>query len=107
MSEMTPTPAVKPVQPAERVDFVDILRGFAILGIFVINIIGFSGQANGLQNIGDPIDRFFRLFSEFFFRAKFYTLFSFLFGWGMAVILRRAETRGVAFTRLYRRRLFI
>ncbi|MFQ5435224.1 MAG: DUF418 domain-containing protein, partial [Anaerolineae bacterium] len=107
MSETPPTPIAKPVQPGERVDFVDILRGFAILGIFVINIIGFAGQPEGLQFLGDPIDRFFRLFSEFFFRAKFYTLFSFLFGWGMAVILRRAEARGVAFTRLYRRRLFI
>ena len=34
-----------PVKSSERLEFVDILRGFAVYGILVMNVAGFSGQA--------------------------------------------------------------
>jgi uncharacterized membrane protein YeiB len=39
-----------PVAPAERISSIDVLRGFAILGILVINIDLFSMSTSVLQN---------------------------------------------------------
>ena len=38
------TPSIQPIQNKDRVIFMDVLRGFAILGIFIANLgSGFSG----------------------------------------------------------------
>ncbi|MBC8264882.1 MAG: hypothetical protein H8E47_12250, partial [Anaerolineales bacterium] len=37
-------PRAAPVQAKERIEFVDILRGFALLGVLLMNMYGFSGQ---------------------------------------------------------------
>ena len=40
-----------PVQANEREIFMDVLRGFAILGIFITNLgNGFSGEALHIKN---------------------------------------------------------
>jgi uncharacterized protein len=98
-----------PVSSAERIDFVDILRGFAVLGILIVNMFGFSGAQSGAFNLGWPglLDRLVILLSEFFIRAKFYSLFSFLFGWGMALQFSRARSKGIRFLPVYLRRLFV
>jgi uncharacterized protein len=96
-----------PVQAGERLEFVDILRGFAILGILVANMASYSGMSNDLQTWTEPVDRAILLLTRFFVEAKFYSLFSFLFGWGMAVQMMRAESRGGRFAPLYLRRLLI
>ena len=100
------TPAAAPVQPKERIVLADILRGFALLGVLMINTIIFMGQGHytGLTN---SLDRAAWLFTRFFAQAKFYTMFSFLFGWGMSIQMRRAEERGGRFVPLYARRLLI
>jgi len=110
MSKLEPTQPTRgaiPVQAKERIEFVDILRGFAVLGILVANMAGFSGQPPGLQAWSGPVDRAVVMLIRFLVTAKFYSLFSFLFGWGMAVQMARAEARGVRFVPLYLRRLFI
>ncbi|MFZ0547837.1 MAG: M20/M25/M40 family metallo-hydrolase, partial [Candidatus Promineifilaceae bacterium] len=98
-----------PVRGKERIDFVDILRGFAVLGILVVNMYSFAGAQSGANNLGwqNGLDRIIIILSEFLIRAKFYTLFSFLFGWGMGLQLLRAQERGVRFVPLYLRRLII
>ncbi|MEZ4630450.1 MAG: hypothetical protein R2880_07055 [Deinococcales bacterium] len=32
-----------PVKPSERLDLIDVLRGFALLGILLVNMLHFSG----------------------------------------------------------------
>ena len=102
---MSNQPASTPVQPSERLDFIDIIRGFAVFGILMVNMVSFSGRSLALGTYPAGWDRWAFLFVEFFGRAKFYSLFSFLFGWGMAIILIRSEARGGSFVRLYVRRL--
>lgn len=98
-----------PVRGKERIEFIDILRGFAVLGILVVNMYSFAGSQNGASNLGWPsgLDRFLIILSEFLIRAKFYTLFSFMFGWGMGLQMLRAQQKGVRFVPLYLRRLLI
>jgi uncharacterized protein len=65
-----------PVRPQERIQLVDVLRGFALLGILVANWSYFPA-------LKDMI--------EFFVAGSFYTTYSFLFGLGFAIQLLRAE----------------
>ncbi|HUX77200.1 MAG TPA: DUF418 domain-containing protein [Anaerolineae bacterium] len=95
-----------PVQLRERVEVIDILRGFSVLGILLVNMLSFSGYATEVQGLGTA-DRIAVLLIKFVAQAKFYTLFSFLFGWGIAVQMARAAQRGTRFVPLYVRRLLI
>ncbi len=100
-----------PVSPAERIVSLDVLRGFALLGILISNMLYFSqpmepdGFRNGLWF--GPLDRLADWISVFLVEGKFYPLFSFLFGLGFSIQLERASSRGLDFNATYRRRLFI
>jgi uncharacterized protein len=105
------TPGLKknalPVQPGERIAFVDILRGFAVFGILVANMAGFSGYSTYIESLNPGIDRTIIILIRFLVVAKFYSLFSFLFGWGMAIQMERAAARSTNFVPIYVRRLLI
>ncbi len=102
-------PTLSPTVGSDRVEIVDILRGFALLGIVIVNmgLIGVPvyGLAVDMADWpGQPnqaAEWLIRVFAE----GKFYPLFSFLFGWGLAAQMRRAEAQGVPFVPLYLRRL--
>jgi uncharacterized protein len=100
-----------PITPHERIEVVDILRGFAIFGILAVNLLWFAHpfyiDGAGIQPGSGPVDRVARWLINFLFLGKFYSLFSFLFGFGMAVQMARAEARGAPFVRLYGRRLCV
>jgi len=101
---------LSPIAPGERSEWLDALRGFALLGILLANIAAFSGIAflgpdvrAGLPLSGlDPVLGYLE---HALVEAKFYSLFSFLFGLGFAVQLRRAEERGGDFKAVFRRRM--
>ena len=96
-----------PVTAQQRIEFVDILRGFAVLGILVANMAGYSGLSTNVQAWSDTLDRAILILTRFWVEAKFYSLFSFLFGWGMAVQLARAQARSGRFVPLFVRRMLI
>ena len=96
-----------PVQPRKRIEFVDILRGFALFGVLAVNMTGFAGQSLDFRQLTNAIDKTAVLLIRFLLQAKFYTMFSFLFGWGMSMQMRRAEAKESRFTPVYLRRLTI
>lgn len=100
------TPTMTPVRARERIEVIDILRGFSVLGILLVNMLSFAGYGTPLHDM-EPINRNAVLFIKFVAQAKFYTLFSFLFGWGMAIQMERAAQRSARFVPLYVRRLLI
>src|ERR1041385_8931476 len=100
--------AMAPASLRERIDTVDILRGWAIFGMLVVNFSydllwrwWFTKLWPGTA------DRAAYSLLHFFAAGKFHALFSFLFGWGFALQMDRAEARGVRFFPLYARRLFV
>ena len=102
-------PVIGPVRDQERIEAIDILRGVAILGILAVNMGGFS-LPEGLpahQLWPNMVDGTVERLIFFFAQEKFKTLFSFLFGLGLAVQMMRAEARGARFLPLYARRLCI
>ncbi len=91
----TSAPVLQPVAPAERIATLDVLRGFALLGILLMNIEGFVGPLDAAMTGLDPAlrgaDRIADALVYILVQGKFYTLFSLLFGMGFAVMAQRAE----------------
>jgi uncharacterized protein len=101
----------QPTQPHERVELIDILRGFALFGILLVNMMHFAWpvyrEAIDITLWTGPWDRSAEVLIAFLAEGKFFTLFSLLFGLGLAIQLERAEAKGVAFVPLYARRLAV
>ena len=94
-----------PVAAAERIDVVDVLRGFALFGILVVNMAAFRAPVFG-EGVGEgALDRGATFLIAFLFEQKFYVLFSFLFAYGLSVQMARAAARGAPFVPRFLRRL--
>ncbi len=93
-----------PTAPETRLPNLDILRGIALLGIFTVNMLFFSGPYGyfGLPAARNELERGLEFIVRVFFQGAFYSLFSLLFGVGLALQLRR----GRAALPRFRRRLF-
>lgn len=103
-------PAAGPT--TERIEMLDALRGFALFGILLANILIFSGwaflTAEGQAELaGANAAVWQQRLHKIFIDGKFYTLFSLLFGAGFALQLERLTRRGADGLRIYRRRVLI
>ncbi|MDR7069200.1 uncharacterized protein J2X02_002051 [Pseudoxanthomonas japonensis] len=104
----TITENLAPIAVAERIEAMDVLRGFALLGILLMNLEGFVGPVMASGTGLDPklvgMDRTVDLLVYVLVQGKFYTLFSLLFGMGFAVMSQRAEQADRPFAGVYWRR---
>ncbi|WP_245745100.1 DUF418 domain-containing protein [Lentibacillus persicus] len=91
--------------------WIDASRGFAILGIFVVNIGAFSAPyflyGGGMEAWSNQVDQAVQVIIDIFFQASFYTLFSILFGFGLQILKERLEEKAIAVKPFLYRRLFI
>ena len=108
-TDLSIKPVVAPVQQAERIQIVDILRGFALFGILLVNMAIFSYPFQSILFPAAPdtpwYDRAATWLIHFLAEGKFYALFSLLFGLGMILLMERIEARGRRFVPFYVRRL--
>lgn len=101
------------VPAAERIEVLDALRGFALLGIIIINVREWAGwyalqPAEKDAVSGGPASTWWYDFlATSLVEGKFYTIFSFLFGLGFALQLSRIQRRGLDGIRIFRRRLLL
>ncbi len=73
---------------------MDALRGLAILGIFSINLIGLSMYNPGSlapSGFYSAYDKTMIFVLYWFVEGKFYSIFSLLFGWGLALQMKRSQ----------------
>jgi uncharacterized membrane protein YeiB len=102
-------PILKPISASERIQALDVIRGFALIGIFFMNIEWFNRSfltmGTGIPSNVHGIDWLASYFVNFFVAGKFWTIFSLLFGMGFAVMLTRSEETGRAFIKPYIRRI--
>ena len=98
-----------PTAITERIEALDVIRGFALIGVLLMNIEFFNrytgdssmGMAPGLSGA----NLWFSYFVQYFVTGKFWTIFSMLFGMGFAVMLTRAEAAQRSFLGPYVRRI--
>jgi uncharacterized protein len=82
---------------------IDALRGFALLGIIVVNAPYFAGPFAQMPTTTLDLAAFW--FSTAFGMGKFFLIFSFLFGFGFSIMLGRAATDQNLFKAKFFRRL--
>lgn len=94
-----------PIVPAQRIVVLDVLRGFALLGILVLNIESFSGPSSmhdvpigtakpAFVGWHASLDLAILSIKWLFFEGKMRTLFSMLYGAGIVLLTERFERRG-------------
>jgi uncharacterized protein len=99
-----------PLKPNERIELIDALRGFALLGILMVNMLYMYEPMTTIM-LGakpDAPDKHIiaESFIKFFFEGKFYVIFSMLFGFGFYIFLSKSKENGNSALPVFRRRLF-
>jgi uncharacterized protein len=109
-TEAAPAQAA-PIPLAERIEVLDAIRGFALLGIFIMNVPAFNTSL--FQGFGgDPAwphwwDVGTETVRDLIFSGKFNSMFSMLFAIGFTIQLERLQAREPdRATQIYLRRLF-
>lgn len=100
---------ISPISSQERIEILDVLRGLAVCGILIGNMQWFSGYGMmppAVAQQSTTADQITHFLVHFFVEGKFYSIFSFLFGFGFALQITRAEERGDLKASLFKRRLF-
>lgn len=102
----------QPTMLNERVHELDSIRGVAIFGILLMNIMSFAGPFLDIASLFSLPEMFqgkanqlTLLLINTFVTANFYTLFSILFGLGFYIFLDRAKDKTSAPNRLFSRRM--
>lgn len=89
--------------PQSRSTALDALRGFALLGVILSNAPYFAGPAGFLPDQWPAADAAVRWFLTALVSGKFFLIFSFLFGYGLSVLVARTTADPAARRPLARR----
>lgn len=106
------TPVLNPTTSRERIEMIDSLRGFALTGVCLANIgiFSFYYLSDNAQKANLPLpvlNSILGYIIYFFVDAKFWTLFSIMFGLGASIFISRADGLQKNGRALYARRLSI
>jgi len=107
---VTSTPTSVPA--SERNPVLDMVRGFALMGILIMNMPGFSSsffaEADGSHLWPGQADQVAEGLREMLFSGKFNSMFSMLFGIGFTLQFARMQRSDPEHaTRIYLRRLLV
>ena len=101
------------IDSKQRIVSLDVIRGFAILGILFMNIQSFSMIGQAYQNptaYGDlsGLNKWVWIISHFIADQKFMSIFSMMFGASIIMITQRTEQKKQSSVRIhYRRNLWL
>ncbi|MDN7244424.1 DUF418 domain-containing protein [Planococcus shenhongbingii] len=101
---------LQPVALNERIEAIDLMRGFSLLGILLINMLAFHSPFSYIDPytwFDGPFDTEVFGFIDIFIQGSFYPLFSMLFGYGLAMQYMKAQERQQPFLPVAIKRLLI
>ncbi len=92
----SPSPTAAPVAESERIHALDVVRGLAVLGILVMNVVEFGLPIHAYADPRvaggtDGADRWTFLVQQALFDGRMRALFSMLFGAGLLLIGERLQ----------------
>ncbi len=101
---------IKPTSIFNRIHSLDLLRGFALLGILIMNIVSFSHVGIGYLNptLGAGLEGYNSIlhgFSYLFADMRFMSLFSILFGAGVLLFAENAERKSISAAKYHYKRM--
>ena len=101
----------QPINLKNRIHSLDLIRGFAVLGILIMNITSFSQISMAYMNptIGAGLEgynQYFHGFNYIFADTRFMSIFSILFGAGVVLFTQRIEAKGRQVVALHYKRMF-
>lgn len=102
--------SIKPTGVNERIISIDVMRGFALLGIFVVNMLFFHSPyiyINPYTWFQNPSDYETFKMIDIFVQGSVYPLFSMLFGYGLAMQFLKSTANGGPFAKFAVRRLTV
>lgn len=102
---------ITPTKNKKRIELLDVFRGFAVFGIFAVNIeimnCTFLNEDSFSQQWTSFIDEASVRILQLFFYTKFFPIFSLLFGLGISLqALKLYERKKLSFS-FFGRRMFI
>ena len=101
---------LNPINNKNRIQVMDLLRGFALIGILFMNIEWFNRPINDLLAFDlqlTGLDWAASWLVKIFIEGKFYRIFSLLFGMGFAIMLLKAQTANKPFVAWFSRRMLV
>lgn len=101
-----------PTSTQQRIQYLDILRGIAILFILIANVHFASGyiflsDVDKISFTALSLDKTLEYILHIFIEKKFYTIFSMLFGIGFALQFEKAKQNNRSFVPFFSRRMLI
>lgn len=109
MEKLSPSRVAAPVSETSRISLIDMLRGFALLGILMMNIPGFSMadySFEAFKNDPDSFNFWLYQFIGVFFEGKMRAMFGMVFGAGVLLFIANKSAKGTSVHWLYYRRMF-
>jgi uncharacterized protein len=99
--------AAQPIQQNQRTAIIDMLRGWALLGVVLMNYVDFYYEGIDFPHYKPGAStQFFQYLTGIVFSAKSWTMLSFLFGYGFAVLLQNIKQKGLNTVSFFSRRMF-
>lgn len=100
--------SARPMASGERIEAIDVIRGFALFGVLWMNLFEHRGLTMPWDSLNDlptaKWDFWIGFASQWLMQGKAQALFSLLFGFGFANIIARLEARGAP-SRVFLRRI--
>lgn len=96
---------MEPVINNNRINVIDLIRGFALMGLPFVNVLAF--WSSNINLLGTQEDIWVQRFLYLFVEGRFYAIFSFLFGLGLWIFLSRAKEKNDRPYTLFIRRMLI
>jgi uncharacterized protein len=87
------TNSYHPIEQGKRTAIVDILRGWAILGVAIGNYSGLPHISVSKEN-NSVLSEILSKIDQFFFAGKSWTLLTILFGYGFAILINNVAAKG-------------
>lgn len=97
-----------PTKESNRLEHIDIIRGVAILGILLMNILIFGLPEHDFASVhgwldGSPLNEVYRIVTVVFFDGNMRGLFCLLFGAGIILFSQQCERNNTSIFLLFRR----